>query len=138
MASERLEKSCGCIIVRENRGEREILLIQSAKGRHWSFPKGHMEGDEDEFATARREVREETGLRVDIRRDFRATSHYLTKKTIPKEVVYYLASTPDDDVHLQLEEVSAYTWLTAPAALEKLTYPRDVRVLEEALEHIGA
>lgn len=137
MATERLEKSCGCIILRQNANAREVLLIQSAKGGHWSFPKGHMEGDEDEFATARREVLEETGLHVDIQKDFRATSHYLTKKSVPKEVVYYLATTPDSQITLQEAEVSDYIWLPVSKALETLTYERDMRVLNEALGHIG-
>ena len=137
MASDRLEKSCGCIIVRNGKNNREVLIIQNAKGRHWSFPKGHMEGEEAELATARREVMEETGLRVDIQKDFRATSHYLTRKRIPKEVVYYLATTPDDTLHLQVEEVSDAAWLPVSTALQRLTFERDVRVLKDAVRYLG-
>lgn len=138
MRPEKLEKSCGCIILRERPQRREVLLVQSAKGRHWSFPKGHMESGEDEHATARREVLEETGLAVDIRDGFRATSHYLTRHRIPKEVVYFLASAPDTRVTIQKEEIATYAWLPISSAMRRLTYARDMQVLREAVEYIGA
>lgn len=137
MAFDRLEKSCGCIIVKLHHHTQEVLLIRHVKGGHWSFPKGHMEENEDELTTAHREVLEETGLDVRIQREFRTTSHYLTKKQVPKEVVYYLASTPDEALRLQKEEVSDAEWLPIPAALQRLTYDRDRKVLEEALPYIA-
>ena len=40
-----------------------ILLVQDTRSGKWGFPKGHREiYDEDDFATAVRECREETGL----------------------------------------------------------------------------
>lgn len=33
------EKSCGCIIVEDNK----VLVVQETEG-HWGFPKGHVEG----------------------------------------------------------------------------------------------
>lgn len=131
MENERLEKSCGCIILNEGRA----LLVQSAKGKHWSFPKGHMETGEDEKATARREVLEETGLKVEICGDFRTTSHYLTKKRIPKEVVYFLARPCHSHVRLQREELQDYSWLPPAEAEKRLTYARDARALSEALRY---
>lgn len=136
MEQGRLEKSCGCIVLREDEYPCRILLVQSKKGKHWSFPKGHMEQSEDEYATARREVREETGLDVEIHKGFRATTHYLTKVRIPKEVVYFLASTRSFDVTPQAAEISDCVWLSFPDALEKLTFPRDVRVLHQAMDYL--
>ena len=42
------EKSCGAIVYRKFHGNTEILLIRHIKSGYWSFPKGHVEGDETE------------------------------------------------------------------------------------------
>ena len=59
----RYEKSCGAVVFRKEAGWN-VLLIRHIKGRHISFPKGHVEQGETESKTAEREVFEETGLEV--------------------------------------------------------------------------
>ena len=49
------EKSCGGIVYRKFHGNTEILLIKHLKSGYWSFPKGHVENDETEEETAKRE-----------------------------------------------------------------------------------
>ena len=63
------EKSCGALVYRKHGDRTELLLIKHRFGGHWSFPKGHVELGENEFQTALREVKEETGLDV---KDFEA------------------------------------------------------------------
>ena len=63
--SMKTEKSCGCIILKDN----QVLLIGAKDdgGKlFWSFPKGHQENDETGTETAIRETKEETGLDVEI------------------------------------------------------------------------
>ena len=56
------EKSCGALVYRKKQDKVELLLIKHRNGGHWSFPKGHVESGENEYQTALREIKEETGL----------------------------------------------------------------------------
>ena len=85
------EKSCGAIVYRKFHGNTEILLIKHINSGHWSFPKGHVEGEETEVETARREIKEETSIDVIIDPTFRETVSYSPKKDTVKVVVYFLA-----------------------------------------------
>jgi ADP-ribose pyrophosphatase YjhB (NUDIX family) len=69
------EKSCGCIII-EN---RKVLLIKQTSGI-WGFPKGHVEHDETEEETAKREVKEETNIDVEIRIYLCLCAHHGTQQ----------------------------------------------------------
>ena len=64
------EKSCGAVIFYKSRQNTKILLVKNSNGRYWSFPKGHIEDGENEHQTAIREIKEETGLDVVIKRAF--------------------------------------------------------------------
>ena len=70
------EKSCGAVIFRKNKNDVKLLLVKNHNGRHWSFPKGHIEENETEEETAIREIKEETNLDVKIMDNFREVSSY--------------------------------------------------------------
>lgn len=42
-----------------------ILLIFHKGGKHWGFPKGHKDHQETDLETAKRELKEETGLEIE-------------------------------------------------------------------------
>jgi 8-oxo-dGTP pyrophosphatase MutT (NUDIX family) len=56
------------VILREHSGVREVLLSVRSDLRGWELPGGTPERDEDLAGALKREVREETGLRVDVGR----------------------------------------------------------------------
>lgn len=127
------EKSCGAVIYRNNNGVREYFLILNRKGNargHWGFPKGHVEAGENEFETAAREIREETGLSVVFCGGIREVSSYSPRPGVEKDVVYFLA-TPKAwaEVRLQKEEVAEYRWCNTIDAKKLLTH--DTVILEK-------
>ncbi len=64
-ASSYDEVSYGVIpIAYENPGKIYVCMVQHKAGKHWAFPKGHMEPNELPLETAARELQEETGLQV--------------------------------------------------------------------------
>ena len=88
------EKSCGALVYRYEGDRLMLLLLRHRHGGHWSFPKGHVEGEETEIETALREIREETGLSVSLREGFRHTVEYYPKPGVRKHVVYFLGELP--------------------------------------------
>ncbi len=55
------------LVLRRAAGELQILLIQRKKNPYrnrWALPGGFLDADEDALGAARRELREETGLKA--------------------------------------------------------------------------
>ncbi|NLD87833.1 MAG: NUDIX domain-containing protein [Clostridiales bacterium] len=127
---EKRETSCGTIIVRKIGKLRYILLIRNKSGRHWSFPKGHVEIGETEEQTALRETREETGLEVSIRGDVEPVRvTYSPQKGVTKEVFYFLADYTHGDVQIQKEEISEFKWCEFTEAAKLITFDNEANAL---------
>ena len=75
------EKSAGAIIFRKENNETYYLLLRYRSG-HWEFPRGHIEAGETEEQAARREIKEETGIKdLKIIPGFKECTKFLFKKT---------------------------------------------------------
>ncbi len=129
------EKSCGAVIFRKAE-DWNVLLIRHTKGRHISFPKGHVEPGETESQTAEREIREETGLQVRVDRRFRAENRYNIRPDTQKLVVIFAALTEQAEITPQPEEIAEAFWLPIEEAAARLTYERDRRIMRDAFAHI--
>ena len=130
------EKSCGAVVFREKDYKKQILLIRHVNGGHWAFPKGHVEQGENEFQTALREVKEETGLDILIRDNFRQCVEYFPKPHVKKQVVYFLGQALTEDVHRQEEEVSETTWADIDAAYRMVTFKNDKNLIRRAQDYL--
>ena len=128
-----MEKSCGIVLFNSD----EFLLIQhptksNGDEGHWDFPKGHVEGNETELETAKRELIEETGI-VNFRLfdGFRHRIEYNFQKgneMVPKEVIFFLAESNTKEVELSSEHQN-FVWLNEDLAHNKLTYTNAKEVL---------
>ena len=132
----REEKSCGAVIWRGTAEEHQFLLAQHGAG-HWSFPKGHVEKGENEKQTALREIREETGLDVDLDTRFREVVTYYPMPEVIKDVVFFLARPSGGVEHAQEEEIAALGWFTFREARPLVTFASDEDVLLAAEAYIG-
>lgn len=127
------EKSCGAVLIRENGGKTEYLLVLNRKGNavgHWGFPKGHVEANETEHETAKREIFEETGIKAEFIDGFREVSTYSPKEGVTKDAVYFLAKPVNGGITLQESEIADFLWCDFETAEKTLSY--DCRVLEKA------
>ncbi len=126
------EKSCGAVIFRRHSGNVEYLLIKNRKGNNWGFPKGHMEVHEDERQTAVREVKEETGLNIRPLDGFRTISEYHPKGRITKQVIFFVAEMPGEDIVIQKSEIERFIWADYGLAVKTFRFNNDKKVLAQA------
>jgi tRNA nucleotidyltransferase (CCA-adding enzyme) len=120
------EKSCGCIIIKDNK----VLLIKSNASGVWGFPKGHVEGNENEQETALREVKEETNLDVEICSSKRYTQKYIVCKNTEKEVVYFIAKLIGGEEKPQVEEIEQLKWMNYEEAVKTITFKNTREILK--------
>ncbi|MEG0769243.1 MAG: NUDIX domain-containing protein [Ruthenibacterium sp.] len=126
------EKSCGVIAYRVQKGVPEVLVICHRYGGHWAFPKGHVEKGESEQQTALRELREETGIRAELRSDYREVTAYSPARGVKKDVVLYIGRVTGGALRAQPEEVRTAQFLPYDEALVRLTYTADKQLLQKA------
>ena len=84
------ERSAGAVIF--NTKTKKYLLLHYPIG-HWDFPKGHVEKWESDVEAAKREVLEETGIKIEILFGFKEIIEYKFKEhsvLIDKKVVYFM------------------------------------------------
>ena len=132
------EKSCGGIVCTIRNGRIEYLLIEESGGFH-SFPKGHMETGESERETAIREIREETGLKLDLIEGFREVDEYIPAENagVCRQVVYFLAEYSEQLPRIEIpEEVRSIKSLDLEAALALLEHEGPRRILLAADRYI--
>lgn len=130
------EKSCGALVVRREQDNYYILMIRHKAGGHRSFPKGHMEQGESEYATALREVMEETSSRIAIVSDFRSSVSYSPSPGVMKEVVYFLAFTTEESIKAREGEIAEVEWIPLDEAEKCLTHENDKTVFRAAMERM--
>ncbi len=126
------EKSCGAVVFRKYHGNIELLLIKHVVGGHWSFPKGHVEAGETEAQTALREIKEETGIDVDLITTFREVVSYSPKRDTTKDVIYFLGKAKNFQYTPQEEEIAQIKWVEINLAHSFLTYDNDKQLVNKA------
>ena len=126
------EKSCGAVIFREDENKRRFYLILKSTKGHVTLCKGHVEKTETEHETAKREIREETGLKVDFLDGFREVITYSPFRNCTKDVVFFLARLSGGTLTCQPEEVADARFLPFEAALPALTHGSDREILQKA------
>ncbi|MGQ0797128.1 MAG: uracil-DNA glycosylase family protein [Methanobacteriota archaeon] len=117
--------------------EGRILLLKRSDEEIWCLPKGTVESGETLEAAARREILEETGLRVKLLRPL-VTIHYRyfwpPKATnVDKTVAYFLAEPIGGRVSLE-SGFDDGRWVTHAQALRLLHWKNDKDVVTRAFE----
>ncbi|HEX4840196.1 MAG TPA: NUDIX domain-containing protein [Rhabdochlamydiaceae bacterium] len=119
------EKSYGIIPLRQEGGVWRVLLILHQGGRHWAFPKGHGDAGETALDSARRELKEETGL--DIQQLLQETPlieryQFHRKHEVVVKTVQYFPALVTGEIKLQAEEIRDAKWVLLKEAARHLTF----------------
>ena len=130
------EKSCGAIVYLKQDSSIKLLLLKHKCGGHWSFPKGHVEKGETETQTALREVKEETGISIDLKEGFRQSVEYYPKPNVKKQVVYFIGETKTSEYKMQEEEIGEITWANIENAYNMVTFKNDKKLIYKANEFL--
>ncbi len=130
-------KSCGFVAYKQIENEIFYLIIKAHNG-DVGFPKGHTEQGESEIETAIRELKEETGVEVEIISDFRRQIEYRLPRAANsvKQVVYFLGKCSSENIVPQEAEVAEAKFVSYEDALKILTFEATKNILRDAEQFI--
>ena len=133
--------SAGGVVYRRNGGQLETALCGRLQPVRWSLAKGTPDPGETLEQTALREVREETGLEVEIDGSLGSIDYWFGDRgkdvRYHKTVHFYLMLAVGGDTDQHDPEFDVVQWFHAEDALRSLAYENEVNVLQRALTMIA-
>jgi 8-oxo-dGTP diphosphatase len=113
-----------------------VLVVHRPLQDDWTFPKGKLDRGESHEDAARREVREEAGLDVELGPEL-ASTRYTDRHGRPKRVRYWAMTASGDDGFEPNDEVDERRWLPVAEARARLSYAPDLDVLDTLLRRLA-
>lgn len=132
------EESFGIVPLKEEASIWFVFLILHKQGRHWGFPKGKRENEEDSKSAAIRELKEETNL--DVKQFIQETpfiENYFFRKKGKKilKTVHYYPALVSGELYLQPEEIRDGKWVPLKEAHLHLTF-KEARSICDHVIHL--
>ncbi len=128
--------SAGGVVYRIKDGSIETVLCGRDTPVRWSLAKGTPDDNETLEQTAIREVREETGLDVELLEPINNIEYWFSDKhagiKYHKTVYFYLMAMVGGDIDRHDVEFDIVRWFDLSEALQRLNYDNEVQVLKKA------
>jgi 8-oxo-dGTP pyrophosphatase MutT (NUDIX family) len=126
--------SAGGVVYRWGERGLEILLCGQKQPLTWRLPKGTPNRGEKLEETAKREVEEETGLKVKVEGKIGRIDYWFVQQGVRyhKLVYFFLMSPCGGDIALHDPEFDMVTWFPIDEACNILTYKNEVTILRQA------
>ena len=128
--------SAGGVITRVAGDTLEVVLVGRARPERWSIPKGTPIPSETLEQTAIREVREETGLAVQILERLGDITYWFSVRGVRhhKTVHFYLLEAIGGSMDEHDWENDYVAWLSENEALRRMSFPSEISIVERAIE----
>ncbi len=128
------EYSAGGIVVKDDK----VLVIKTKNLKNetvYTFPKGHIEKNEDAEESAIREVEEETGVKCKIKKELKTVEYWFVrdKKRVHKKVKWYLMEPVGETDLSKLKhcyEVDEVMWVKLDEVEKLLSYKSDKELVK--------
>lgn len=132
--------SAGGVVYRAESGRTEVLLVHRRNPVLWALPKGTPDAGESIAETALREVREETGIAVEIEEPLGAISYFFVRQGIRfhKTVHFFLMHPVGGSIEEHDHEFDEVAWFQLEESLEIMSYPTEREVVQRASVRVGA
>ena len=129
--------SAGGVVLAELRPDAPVALVahRSVRGSlHWTLPKGAQESGETVEQTALREVREETGLEVELVGPLDTIDYWFVwapeRTRYHKFVHYFLMHAVGGDFAGHDSEMEEADWFTPEQARRRMAFANERRLLD--------
>jgi 8-oxo-dGTP pyrophosphatase MutT (NUDIX family) len=114
-----------------------LILKRKLHWKGWEFPKGGINFLETKKQAVKREIKEETGLKIlkikkfDFNGKYNYNKKYFDRKDFSGQTfVLYSAKVKKEKVKLDKLEHSDYKWVDFNTAIKKLTWPNQRKSLK--------
>jgi 8-oxo-dGTP pyrophosphatase MutT (NUDIX family) len=129
--------SAGGVVLAEPRPDAPVALVahRSARGAlHWTLPKGAQEPGETVAETALREVREETGLEVELLGPLDTIDYWFVwapeQTRYHKYVHYFLMRAVGGDFAEHDSEMEDADWFSPEQARQRMAFANERKLLD--------
>ena len=128
--------AAGGVVLRGSGESIEVVIAGRESDRTWVFPKGTPDHGETIEQTALREVREESGLDVDIVRPIGTIDYWFAMpgERVHKIVHFFLMTPRGGDVSRHDHEYDVVRWVPVAEARRLLTYDTYRDMLDRAID----
>lgn len=139
--------SAGGVVIQRGDAEDdyEVVICGRTLGSHWGLPKGTPEPDEDAPATARREVREETGIDAEILAEVGVTDYTFYRQEAAngsaaatvkyeKRVFFYVMKPLSGSFNHHDHEYDIIEWENWNGAIKRLTHASEAQIVKKSIQ----
>lgn len=126
--------SAGGVVHRSEAARIEVLLVHRRVPLLWALPKGTPDSGETIPETALREVREETGIAVEIEDPLGSISYFFVRQGVRfhKTVHFFLMRPVGGSIEEHDHEFDDVAWFQLEESLKVMSYPTERDVVQRA------